>query len=63
MADEGGDSKKKEPGRTRRAGRAVGDMAKRLEQNGRLVGAVTIDDVLDQVLPDNWRLALSESES
>jgi Mg/Co/Ni transporter MgtE len=33
------------------------------DEVGRLVGAVTIDDVLDQVLPDNWRLALSESES
>lgn len=28
---------------------------------GRLVGAVTIDDVLDRVLPRNWRLAFSES--
>jgi CBS domain-containing protein len=28
---------------------------------GRLVGAVTIDDVLDRVLPDNWRVTLSES--
>jgi CBS domain-containing protein/sporulation protein YlmC with PRC-barrel domain len=34
-----------------------------VDEAGRLVGAVTIDDVLDQVLPDNWRLALSESES
>jgi CBS domain-containing protein/sporulation protein YlmC with PRC-barrel domain len=33
-----------------------------VDEAGRLVGAVTIDDVLDQVLPDNWRLALSESE-
>jgi Mg/Co/Ni transporter MgtE len=22
---------------------------------GRLVGAVTIDDILDQILPDDWR--------
>jgi CBS domain-containing protein len=28
---------------------------------GRLVGAVTIDDVLDRVLPDNWRVTLSEA--
>jgi CBS domain-containing protein/sporulation protein YlmC with PRC-barrel domain len=34
-----------------------------VDEAGRLVGAVTIDDVLDQVLPDNWRLTLSESES
>jgi CBS domain-containing protein len=27
----------------------------------RLVGAVTIDDVLDRVLPANWRVALSEA--
>jgi CBS domain-containing protein len=27
---------------------------------GSLVGAVTIDDVLDRVLPDNWRVTLSE---
>jgi CBS domain-containing protein len=27
---------------------------------GRLVGAITIDDVLDRVLPDNWRVTLSE---
>ena len=27
---------------------------------GRLLGAITIDDVLDTVLPDDWRLALSE---
>jgi CBS domain-containing protein len=34
-----------------------------VDEAGRLVGAVTIDDVLDAVLPDNWRLALSENES
>ena len=33
-----------------------------VDDAGRLVGAVTIDDVLDAVLPDNWRLALSEGE-
>jgi CBS domain-containing protein/sporulation protein YlmC with PRC-barrel domain len=33
-----------------------------VDEAGRLVGAVTIDDVLDAVLPDNWRLALSEGE-
>jgi adenylate cyclase len=48
MADEGGDSKQKDPGRARRAGRRVGSVAKRLEQNGRLVGAVK---VLREFLP------------
>ena len=33
-----------------------------VDEAGRLVGAVTIDDLLDQVLPDNWRLALSEGK-
>ena len=33
-----------------------------VDDAGRLVGAVTVDDVLDAVLPDNWRLALSEGE-
>ncbi|MGA9857139.1 MAG: CBS domain-containing protein [Solirubrobacteraceae bacterium] len=28
---------------------------------GRLVGAVTVDDVLDRVLPANWRMSLSET--
>jgi CBS domain-containing protein len=32
-----------------------------IDDTGRLVGAVTIDDVLDRVLPANWRIALSES--
>jgi CBS domain-containing protein len=32
-----------------------------VDEAGRLVGAVTIDDVLDRVLPSNWRIALSES--
>jgi Mg/Co/Ni transporter MgtE len=32
-----------------------------IDEAGRLVGAVTIDDVLDRVLPANWRIALSES--
>ena len=31
------------------------------DDTGRLVGAVTIDDVLDRVLPANWRVALSEA--
>lgn len=30
-----------------------------VDEVGRLVGAVTIDDVLDRVLPANWRIALS----
>jgi CBS domain-containing protein/sporulation protein YlmC with PRC-barrel domain len=30
------------------------------DEVGRLVGAVTIDDVLDRVLPANWRLELAE---
>jgi CBS domain-containing protein len=32
-----------------------------VDEVGRLVGAVTIDDVLDRVLPTNWRITLSES--
>jgi CBS domain-containing protein len=32
-----------------------------IDETGRLVGAVTIDDVLDRVLPANWRVALSET--
>ncbi len=31
------------------------------DEVGRLVGAVTIDDVIDRVLPPNWRIALSQS--
>ncbi|MBV9819275.1 MAG: magnesium transporter [Solirubrobacterales bacterium] len=31
------------------------------DEAGRLVGAVTIDDVLDRTLPDNWRVSLSEA--
>jgi CBS domain-containing protein/sporulation protein YlmC with PRC-barrel domain len=33
-----------------------------VDEAGRLVGAITIDDVLDRVLPDNWRLARAASE-
>ncbi|MGH2916881.1 MAG: magnesium transporter MgtE N-terminal domain-containing protein [Solirubrobacteraceae bacterium] len=32
-----------------------------VDEAGRLVGAVTIDDVLDRVLPANWRITLSET--
>jgi CBS domain-containing protein/sporulation protein YlmC with PRC-barrel domain len=32
-----------------------------VDDSGRLVGAVTVDDVLDRVLPSNWRVTLSES--
>ena len=32
-----------------------------VDDAGRLVGAVTIDDVLDRVLPANWRITLSAS--
>jgi Mg/Co/Ni transporter MgtE len=31
-----------------------------VDEVGRLVGAVTIDDVLDRVLPTNWRVTLAE---
>jgi CBS domain-containing protein len=31
------------------------------DDTGRLVGAITIDDVLDRVLPPNWRLTMSET--
>ena len=30
-----------------------------VDDAGRLVGAVTVDDVLDRVLPSNWRITLS----
>jgi adenylate cyclase len=43
-----GDKQEKQPGRARRAGRAVGGMAKRIEQNTRLVAAVK---VLREFLP------------
>ena len=32
-----------------------------VDEAGRLVGAVTIDDVLDRLLPVDWRVTLSES--
>ena len=32
-----------------------------VDDAGRLVGAVTVDDVLDRVLPSNWRITLSTS--
>jgi CBS domain-containing protein len=32
-----------------------------VDDTGRLVGAITVDDVLDRVLPANWRATLSES--
>jgi CBS domain-containing protein len=31
-----------------------------IDDAGRLVGAITVDDVLDRILPDNWRVTLSE---
>ena len=34
-----------------------------VDDSGRLVGAVTIDDVLDHLLPSNWRVALAETEA
>ncbi len=30
-----------------------------VDESGRLVGAVTIDDVLDRVLPNNWRVSIT----
>jgi CBS domain-containing protein/sporulation protein YlmC with PRC-barrel domain len=32
-----------------------------VDDSGRLVGAITIDDVLDHLLPSNWRVTLTES--
>ena len=31
-----------------------------VDDAGRLVGAITVDDVLDRILPANWRVTLSE---
>jgi len=33
-----------------------------LDEAGRLVGAVTVDDVLDRVLPTGWRLHQEETD-
>jgi CBS domain-containing protein/sporulation protein YlmC with PRC-barrel domain len=33
-----------------------------VDDGGRLVGAVTIDDILDRVLPSNWRGAITHEE-
>ena len=32
-----------------------------VDDHGHLVGAVTVDDVLDRVLPADWRATLSET--
>ncbi len=32
-----------------------------VDDSGRLVGAITIDDVLDHLLPSDWRVSLTES--
>jgi Mg/Co/Ni transporter MgtE len=33
-----------------------------IDSAGRLLGAVTVDDVIDHMLPDNWRDHAQQSE-